>query len=67
LLRTGFRTLGLDLDPTKVEALNAGRSYLADVPTVEVLSAVKAAPYGRATTDTPSWPAATAVGPLSTA
>ena len=51
LAKAGFRTLGLDLDPAKVEALNVGRSYIADVPTVEVLSAVRAGPYGRATTD----------------
>ena len=50
LAKAGFRTLGLDLDPAKVEALNTGRSYIADVPTVEVLSAVKAGRL-RATTD----------------
>jgi UDP-N-acetyl-D-glucosamine dehydrogenase len=43
--------IGLDLDQTKVEALKAGRSYIADVPTVEVLSAVKAGPYGQTTSD----------------
>jgi hypothetical protein len=41
--------IGLALDPAKVEALNAGRSDTADVPTVEVLGAVQAGPYRRAT------------------
>ena len=30
--RPGTRSSGLDLDPAKVEALNAGRSYIEDVP-----------------------------------
>src|SRR6478735_2961869 len=31
--RAGFRTTGLDLDPEKVRLLNAGESYISDVPT----------------------------------
>ena len=34
--RAGFRTFGIDLDPAKVEAINAGRSYIPDVPTGDV-------------------------------
>jgi UDP-N-acetyl-D-glucosamine dehydrogenase len=30
--RAGFRTIGLDNDPEKVRLLNAGESYIADVP-----------------------------------
>ena len=50
--KAGFRTIGLDLDPAKVDALNTGRSYIADVPTVGLMGVVKAGPYGRATSDT---------------
>ena len=34
--RAGFRVTGIDLDQTKIEALNAGRSYIPDVETQEV-------------------------------
>jgi UDP-N-acetyl-D-glucosamine dehydrogenase len=46
----GFRTTGLDNDPEKVRLLNAGESYIADVPTAELAPHVKS---GRldATTD----------------
>lgn len=30
--RSGVEVLGLDIDPTKVEAINAGRSYIKHVP-----------------------------------
>ena len=30
--RAGLRTVGIEVDPAKVEAVNAGRSYIADVP-----------------------------------
>jgi UDP-N-acetyl-D-glucosamine dehydrogenase len=48
--RAGFRTTGLDNDPEKVRLLNAGESYIADVPTSDLAPHVKA---GRldATTD----------------
>ena len=32
----GYRVLGFDIDPAKVEALNAGRSYLRDIPTTDI-------------------------------
>jgi len=34
--RAGFRTTGLDKDPEKVRLLNAGESYIADVPTSDL-------------------------------
>jgi len=34
----GVRVLGLDIDPAKAEALNAGRSYIAHVPAQDVLA-----------------------------
>jgi UDP-N-acetyl-D-glucosamine dehydrogenase len=49
-VRAGFRTTGLDNDPEKVRLLNAGESYIPDVPTQDI------APYTKsglldATTD----------------
>lgn len=48
--RAGFRVLGFDIDPAKVEALNAGRSYIEHIPSSEV---AKSAAGGllQATTD----------------
>jgi UDP-N-acetyl-D-glucosamine dehydrogenase len=48
--RAGFRVSGLDNDPEKVRLLNAGESYIADVPTADLAPHVKS---GRldATTD----------------
>ena len=48
--RAGFRVTGLDNDPEKVRLLNAGESYIADVPTSDLAPHVKS---GRldATTD----------------
>jgi UDP-N-acetyl-D-glucosamine dehydrogenase len=34
--RTGFRVLGFDIDPAKVAALNAGRSYIKQIPDATV-------------------------------
>lgn len=34
--RAGYTTMGIDLDPAKVEAINAGRSYIDDVAGDEV-------------------------------
>ena len=34
--RAGFSTTGIDLDPEKVRAINAGRSYIDDVSTKDV-------------------------------
>jgi UDP-N-acetyl-D-glucosamine dehydrogenase len=36
LARAGFVTTGIDLDVRKVDAVNAGRSYIDDVPTAQV-------------------------------
>ena len=38
--RAGFRAVGLDVDPTRVEALSEGRSYVSDVPN-EVLADIR--------------------------
>jgi UDP-N-acetyl-D-glucosamine dehydrogenase len=48
--RAGLRTTGIDLDQRKVDAINAGQSYIPDVPEQDVAAHVKA---GRldATTD----------------
>jgi len=40
--RVGFRITGLDKDPEKVRLLNAGESYIADVPTSDLAPHVKA-------------------------
>src|SRR3954468_9705714 len=50
LTRAGFRTTGLDRDAEKVRLLNAGESYVADVPTSDLTPHVKAGLL-RATTD----------------
>src|SRR5689334_7797789 len=39
--RAGFRTTGLDNDPGKVSSLNAGESYIPDVPTSDLAPHVK--------------------------
>ncbi|MEO6600558.1 MAG: nucleotide sugar dehydrogenase [Polyangiaceae bacterium] len=39
--RAGFRVTGLDKDPEKVRLLNAGESYIADVPTSDIAPHVK--------------------------
>jgi UDP-N-acetyl-D-glucosamine dehydrogenase len=39
--RAGFRTTGLDKDPEKVSLLNAGESYIPDVPTGDLAPYVK--------------------------
>src|SRR5512145_2851007 len=36
LAKAGFHATGIDLDERKVDAVNAGRSYIPDVPTQEV-------------------------------
>ncbi len=40
--RAGFRTTGIDLDPRKVNAVNAGRSYIPDVPDADVTEHARA-------------------------
>lgn len=34
--KAGFQTIGLELDPCKVEAIQAGRSYIGDIAAVEI-------------------------------
>ena len=50
LATAGFETVGLDLDPRKIAAINAGESYIPDVPTSDVHSLVGSGKL-RATTD----------------
>src|SRR5581483_11897170 len=40
--RAGFPVVGYDIDPRKVEAVTAGRSYIPDVPAAEVEPLVEA-------------------------
>src|ERR1051325_2813096 len=40
--RSGATVLGLDIDPAKVEALNAGRSYIKHITAEAIAEAVKA-------------------------
>jgi len=44
--RAGFHTTGIDLDARKVDAINRGESYIADVPTPEVAAFHKAGKLG---------------------
>jgi UDP-N-acetyl-D-glucosamine dehydrogenase len=48
--RAGYRTVGIDLDAKKVDAINAGRSYIDDVPSSDVAEA-RADGLLQATTD----------------
>ena len=48
--RAGFHVVGFDVDQGKVDALNAGKSYIPDVPSGHVAEAVKAGLF-RATID----------------
>jgi UDP-N-acetyl-D-glucosamine dehydrogenase len=48
--RAGFHVVGYDVDRAKVDELNAGSSYIPDVPSAHVAEAVQAGTF-RATTD----------------
>ena len=48
--RAGYRTVGIDVDQRKVDAINAGRSYIVDTSADEVASLVAAGRL-QATTD----------------
>jgi UDP-N-acetyl-D-glucosamine dehydrogenase len=48
--RAGFKTIGVDLDRAKVDAVSRGESYIPDVAEADVRSAVRAGRM-RATTD----------------
>src|SRR6185503_5453032 len=48
--RAGLHTVGIDVDPTKVDAINAGRSYITDVSDAEIHEQVASGRF-RATTD----------------
>ena len=48
--KVGFRVTGFDVDPSKIEAINSGRSYIPDVPSEELATVVRAGKLD-ATTD----------------
>ena len=48
--KNGFDVTGFDVDQSKVDEINAGRSYILDVKTEDVASTVKAGTF-RATSD----------------
>jgi UDP-N-acetyl-D-glucosamine dehydrogenase len=48
--KAGFKVIGLDTDPAKVEKLNAGRSYIAHIPAAELAAAQQGGGF-EATTD----------------
>ena len=48
--RAGFQVVGYDVDETKTAALNAGTSYIPDVPTAHVAEVIAQGTF-RATTD----------------
>ena len=52
--KSGVTVLGLDIDPGKIEALNAGRSYIHHIPAETVAEQVNAGRFS-ATTDFSRW------------
>ena len=48
--RAGFDVTGFDVDPSKIEQINAGKSYIPDVPEADLAACVMAGKL-RATTD----------------
>jgi UDP-N-acetyl-D-glucosamine dehydrogenase len=48
--KAGFPVTGIDLNPAKTDAINAGESYIADIPTAELAPLVAGGKL-RATTD----------------
>src|SRR5690348_3284875 len=47
--RSGVSVLGLDIDPSKVEALSGGRSYIKHIPAAVISEAVKAGTFAAST------------------
>ncbi|MCS7089711.1 MAG: nucleotide sugar dehydrogenase [Verrucomicrobiota bacterium] len=47
--RSGLKVLGLDIDPAKVEALNAGRSYIHHIPAQAIAEQVAAGRFSAST------------------
>ncbi|MCW5891942.1 MAG: nucleotide sugar dehydrogenase [bacterium] len=50
LARAGFKVTGIDLDESKIKAINAGKSYIVDTKDEEIAEPVKAGKF-RATND----------------
>ena len=40
LAASGYEVVGIDLDPAKIQAVNQGRSYIADVADTDLLAPV---------------------------
>src|SRR4030095_1547681 len=47
--RSGVKVLGLDIDATKVEALNAGKSYIHHIPAAAVAESLTAGRFSAST------------------
>lgn len=47
--RSGLTVLGLDVDPAKVEAIGAGRSYIEHIPSTAIAEQVAAKRFGAST------------------
>jgi UDP-N-acetyl-D-glucosamine dehydrogenase len=47
--RGGVTVVGLDIDPPKIEALNAGRSYIKHIPSEAIAEAVQAGKFSAST------------------
>ena len=48
----GFRVIGFDVDPAKIESVNKGKSYIKHIPSEKIASFVKKpSPSFEATTD----------------
>jgi len=47
--RSGLEVIGLDVDQSKVDALNEGRSYIKHIESSEIQSAVQQGSFGAST------------------
>ena len=47
----GFRVIGFDVDPAKIESVNKGKSYIKHIPSEKIASFVKKPSSFEATTD----------------
>ena len=54
--KSGFDVTGFDVDASKVDEINAGRSYILDVKTDDVASSVRCRPTAARPPTCPVWP-----------